>query len=393
MFGGHRRGPSKSRSTRNLVVGAVAAVALACVTVAAVWAGTEAQESIVRGTKENDVLKGTAGKDRILGYSGKDWLRGFEGDDILDGGKGADIVSGGPGKDRIFARDGVRDRIYCGSGKDRVVADRRDRIQSDCETRLLPAQTPPPPVPPESRSCSAADYTAWTWEQCKPGTTIRVTNEGWHCSQPLATYGPPPIKVILISTEPWSDGAAVTVNSGCVGSPGSDINLILDIRGDGPLSSNGSGVDAFKTRVNPENLRITGSIQCGRRIPNAHQDAIQIQGGTNITFVNVEAGGDYDAGLSTCQGAGGAPFYSLNEITNVDVLGGKFIGCNKALNGNNALPGSDVTGAKFRSGRTTDPNCAGFAASRPCLNTSSLKLLNVTCEQWLGGRWAAVPPT
>lgn len=365
---------------------------MACVAVAAVWAGTDAQESIVKGTKKNDVLTGTAGKDRILGYSGKDWLRGLAGDDILDGGKGADIVSGGPGKDRILARDGARDRIYCGFGKDRVVADRLDRIESDCETRLLPVVQPPPPPEPESRSCSTTDYKEWTWEQCKPGTTIRVTNNGWHCSQPLATYGPLPIKLISISTEPWSDGAAVTVNSGCSGSPGNAINLILDIQGEGPLSPNGSGVDAFKTRVNPKDLRITGSIQCGRRIPNAHQDAIQIQGGTNITFVNMRAGGDYDAGVSTCQGAGGGPFYSLNAITNVDVLGGKFIGCNKALNGNNASPGNDVTGAKFRSGRTTDPNCAGFVPSRPCLNVSSLTLQNVTCEQWLGGRWTSVPP-
>jgi Ca2+-binding RTX toxin-like protein len=365
---------------------------LACVAAAAVWAGTEARESTVRGTKKNDVLTGTVGKDRILGYSGKDWLRGLAGDDILDGGNGADTVSGGPGKDRILARDGVRDRIYCGFGKDRVVADRLDRIESDCETRLLPIVQPQPPPEPESRTCSTTDYKEWTWEQCKPGTTIRVTNDGWHCSQPLATYGPLPIKVISISTEPWSDGAAVTVNSGCSGVPGNGINLILDIRGEGPLSSNGSGADAFKTRVNPENLRITGSIQCGRRIPDAHQDAIQIQGGTDITFVNVEAGGDYSAGLSTCQGAGGAPFYSLNEITNVDVLGGKYIGCNKALNGNNAALGNDVTGAKFRSGRTNDPNCAGFTASKPCLNTRSLTLQNVTCEQWLFGRWVSVPP-
>src|SRR3970282_560243 len=91
-----------------------------------------------------------------------------------------------------------------------------------------------------------------------------------------------------------------------------DVNLILDIRGDGPTSPNGSGADALKTRVNPQDLRITGSIQCGRRAPDSHQDTLQIQGGTNITFVNVEGGGNYDAGLSTCQGAGGGPFSLLN---------------------------------------------------------------------------------
>ena len=146
--------------------------------------------------------------------------------------------------------------------------------------------------------------------------------------------------------------------------------------------------------MNPQNLRITGSMQCGRRASDAHQDALQIQGGTNITFVNVEAGGDYDAGLSTCQGAGGGPFYSLNQISNVDVLGGKWIACNHALNG--GYPGSDndIVDAKFRSGRDdgSDRNCVAFYSSPPCVHTSQLRLKLITCEQWLRGRWVAVPP-
>ncbi len=145
----------------------------------------------------------------------------------------------------------------------------------------------------------------------------------------------------------------------------------------------------------PQNLRVTGSIQCGQKAPNAHQDAIQIQGGTNITFVNVEAGGNYDAGTSTCAGAGGGPFYSLNTITNVDVLGGKYIACNHTLNGHNADsgPGNDVIQARFRSGRSSDPNCEGIHASPPCMNTGALALFqNATCQQWLGGRWVDVPP-
>ena len=171
------------------------------------------------------------------------------------------------------------------------------------------------------------------------------------------------------------------------------MNLIVDIRGGGPASPYGPGHDAFKTRVNPQNLRITGSFQCGRRAPDAHQDSLQIQGGTNITFVNVLGGGNYDAGLSTCQGAGGGPFYSLNQISNVDVLGGKWISCNHALNGGNPGVDNDIDDAKFRSGRVdgSDPNC-NFYSSPPCLNTAALTLRNVTCERWLGGRWVAQPP-
>ena len=327
----------------------------------------------------------------MLGYSGNDWLRGMGGNDILDGGNGKDIVSGGPGDDRILARDGSRDRIYCGLGNDRAVVDDVDRAGRDCE-KVLRQSAPPPP--PESRTdCATTNFADWSWEECKPRTKITLTNEAWHCTKPLSEYGPLPLKVVSISTEPWSDGAAITLDSGCTGSPGSDVNVILDIRGGGPTSADGPGYDALKTRVNPQDLRVTGSIQCGRRAADAHQDALQIQGGTNVTFVNVEAGGDYAAGLSTCQGAGGGPFYSLNRITNVDVLGGSWISCNHALNGGQAGTNNGIVNARFRSGRNdgSDPSCS-FSSGRPCLNTASLALERIVCEQWIGGRWVAVPP-
>jgi len=244
-------------------------------------------------------------------------------------------------------------------------------------------------------SCTTSSYSSWTWGQCRAGTTITVTNRGWHCDRPLSSYGPLPIKVISISTAAWDDVAAVTADSGCTGAPGTDVNLIVDIRGSGPRSSAGNGQDAFKTRQSPQNLRITGSIQCGRRASGAHQDSIQIQGGTNITFVNVEAGGNYETGVSTCMGAGGGPFYSLNQITNVDILGGRYIACNHVLNGSNARSGSGngVYNARFRSGRASDPNCTGYAISSPCINTGGLTLQNLTCERWVNGRWAADPPS
>jgi hypothetical protein len=386
---GGRQGGSNRRALR-VVVGAAITGLLACAAASVVWASADVESDLVRGTKKADILTGTARADRILGLAGDDWLRGLEGDDVLDGGQGSDRISAGPGGDRVLARDGVRDRIFCGFGSDTVVADAFDRVHGDCERVLRPSK--PLPAPESRTDCATTNHTSWAWEQCKPGTKITVTNEGWHCSKPLSTYGALPIKVVATSTESWSGGATVTVNAGCTGSPGEDVNLILDIRGDGAGSSVGSGADAFKTRVSPEDLRITGSIQCGRRAAGAHQDAIQLQGGTDITFVNVEAGGDYDAGLSTCQGAGGGPFYSLNRNTNVDVLGGKFISCNKALNGNNG-DGNEVAGARFRTGRNdgSDPNCT-FASSDPCVNTDSLTLRNVTCERWRDGRWVAVPP-
>ena len=372
------------------MVGTCLAIGLACLAVAAVWASDAAKTAGIKGTGKADTLTGTPRADRILGLSGDDWLRGLGGNDVLDGGRGRDRLAGGAGNDRMLARDGMRDRVFCGLGSDRVVADLLDRAYGDCEVVARPEE---PPVPAESRSdCSTENYRDWEWDQCKPGTKIVRTNEGWHCNRPLVSYGSLPIKVIVIPASDWSDSIAVSVNSGCVGSPGSDVNLIVDIRGGGARSGSPPIADAFKTRVNPQNLRITGSIQCGRQEADIHQDALQIQGGTNVTFVNAVTG-DYEKGLSTCQGAGGGPFYSLNRIANVDVLGGTWVNCNHSLNGGHPGTDNDIVDAKFRSGRNdgTDPNC-DFHSSKPCVGTRALTLRRVTCEQWLGGRWVAVPP-
>jgi hypothetical protein len=392
MDGRQRGDAGQARRRRRVLLRSLPVViglALAA-TLVVVGLALAAGESIVRGTSKADTLVGTPASDKLYGYAGNDWLRGLGGDDTLVGGPGRDTLSGGPGRDVIAARDGARDKVFCGQGADRAIVDALDSVFRDCESIVYP-----PPAPPESRTdCATTNYTTWTWEQCKPGTTIVVTNRPWHCNRPLESYGSLPIKVVSISTAAWDDGTAVSVNSGCNGSPGEAVNLIVDIRGSGPHSSAGSGHDAFKTRVNPTNLRITGSLQCGRREPGAHQDALQIQGGTNIAFVNVEGGGDYDAGRSTCQGAGGGPFYSLNQITNIDVIGGKWIACNHALNGGHEGADNDIVGARFRSGRDdgSDPNCAGFHGSPPCIRTGALRLQGVSCQQWLDGRWVATSP-
>ncbi len=44
-------------------------------------------------------------------------------------------MSGGAGNDRIMAAGGGRDRVSCGSGFDRVVADSNDRVGGACESR------------------------------------------------------------------------------------------------------------------------------------------------------------------------------------------------------------------------------------------------------------------
>ena len=87
---------------------------------------------VLRGLDGDDCLDGGAGNDRLFGGRGNDRLSGGAGSDSLDGGPGSDVIAGGPGNDTIGARDGTRDTIQCGAGRDTVRADRIDRV-SGCE--------------------------------------------------------------------------------------------------------------------------------------------------------------------------------------------------------------------------------------------------------------------
>ena len=81
-----------------------------------------------RGDGGRDVLRGTAKADRLIGRAGHDRLFGGRGHDLLVGGAGRDVARGGRGNDRIRMRDGERDRVTCGRGRDRAVLDSADRI-------------------------------------------------------------------------------------------------------------------------------------------------------------------------------------------------------------------------------------------------------------------------
>ena len=70
---------------------------------------------------------------RMDGQSGDDRLIGTRGPDSLAGGSGSDTISGNSGGDLIRVRDGSRDTVNCGNGRDRVIADSRDSIARNCE--------------------------------------------------------------------------------------------------------------------------------------------------------------------------------------------------------------------------------------------------------------------
>ena len=112
-------------------------------------------KDVLDGEDGRDGLFGGDGDDRLLGGRGSDELQGQGGKDVLVGGPGVDRIVGGPGDDRItpgrgrddnvfgdagndtiFLRDGERDVIHCGKGRDVVQADRIDRVFRDCERVL-----------------------------------------------------------------------------------------------------------------------------------------------------------------------------------------------------------------------------------------------------------------
>jgi Ca2+-binding RTX toxin-like protein len=96
---------------------------------------------VIFGFGGNDRIKGAGGHDCLIGGQGDDVLRGEDGYDLLTGGRGDDTLIGGPGvnaydagpgKDYLDARNGRRELVRCGSGKDRARLDRRDRARG-CE--------------------------------------------------------------------------------------------------------------------------------------------------------------------------------------------------------------------------------------------------------------------
>lgn len=94
--------------------------------------GPESHGVVRNGTAKADRLNGTNYADVLSGGRGADRLTGKRGNDRLDGGPGRDQINAGAGNDHIDARDGERDVVRCGSGRDTVIADRADSL-SGCE--------------------------------------------------------------------------------------------------------------------------------------------------------------------------------------------------------------------------------------------------------------------
>ena len=91
------------------------------------------------GGKSSDELVGNAGNDLVDGGRDSDDVTGEGGTDLLVDGPfdetAEDSLSGGDGNDVIFVdnKPAFKDVVTCGSGFDRVGADRKDVVAPDCE--------------------------------------------------------------------------------------------------------------------------------------------------------------------------------------------------------------------------------------------------------------------
>src|SRR5215213_1919224 len=134
--------------------------------------GTDKADNLL-GNDANDLIFGLAGNDNLLGGSGKDIVQGgtlyrsLGGSKNVAGGNGNDVVLGGKGSDKVMGQEGndylsdgefenavqddlfggtgndvldlinktgvKKDVVACGSGFDRVLADREDTVAADCE--------------------------------------------------------------------------------------------------------------------------------------------------------------------------------------------------------------------------------------------------------------------
>jgi Ca2+-binding RTX toxin-like protein len=85
------------------------------------------------GAGGNDTLDGGKGNDQLYGGTGNDKLAGGAGNDTLDGGAGVNAFAAGDGRDKVNARNGKKERVDCGKGKDSASVDKGDKVVG-CET-------------------------------------------------------------------------------------------------------------------------------------------------------------------------------------------------------------------------------------------------------------------
>jgi len=79
---------------------------------------THRRRCVIAGTPRAEVLRGKNRGDVLYGGGGDDTIHAAGGDDVIIGGPGHDRLFGGDGNDFFMAKDGRRDHLFGGAGKD-----------------------------------------------------------------------------------------------------------------------------------------------------------------------------------------------------------------------------------------------------------------------------------
>ena len=94
--------------------------------------GTNGRDTL-RGGDSDDTIRGLGGNDNIQHGSGDDVVYGGGGDDDVFPDSGKDVIYGGDGNDKLDSGDDGGDKLYCGAGRDKYIADKNDYVDSSCE--------------------------------------------------------------------------------------------------------------------------------------------------------------------------------------------------------------------------------------------------------------------
>ncbi|MGH3072206.1 MAG: calcium-binding protein [Gaiellaceae bacterium] len=280
-----RPDPLRRARMARLTLVAFSLVAFATIGISSLAAGVSALRPVT-GTSKADVLRGSARADQIRGYGGNDRLFGYRGNDVLLGGVGADVVVGGlgtdrlyggPGNDRLNSRDGVRDYLYCGAGRDTVIRDARDAVSRDCEAGTAPPAPGPPPPPSPAPAP-------------RPGHTVILENQPWNCRGR--------VDLDLVRVTMRSNTAdAIQLDQDCNGRVGR-----LEVE---TWTADGIKIQN-RGQVAHDFVIESGYVKCHDVAGGYHQDGVQAMGGLRITMRNLSVDCLRNSNFFMARGGSGA---------------------------------------------------------------------------------------
>jgi hypothetical protein len=136
------------------------------------------------GGDGDDTIRGLGGSDYIFHGSGDDVVYGGGGDDDLVPDSGNDVIYGGDGNDMLASNDDGGDKLYCGAGRDKYIANKNDYVDSSCEKEPLYAQVEGMPF----AACARIDKKL---DENRPLSREERRLHGGYCNQGHDVLSPP----------------------------------------------------------------------------------------------------------------------------------------------------------------------------------------------------------